>query len=130
MEGQLGLSELSVISWVSAVEGCPGFHCSQLQVICFFPRLYTVHAQCATCLMVCPLPQHSVVDYTLLYVHLGREENFQEMHKCFHGLWMPCFSCHTCSNHKLYAYCFNTHNHSVILCSSRVQYQTRQQDCI
>ena len=23
MEGQLGLSELSVISWMSAVEGCP-----------------------------------------------------------------------------------------------------------
>ena len=30
MEGQSGLSELSVISWVSAIQGCPlkaGFHC-------------------------------------------------------------------------------------------------------
>ena len=28
MEGQSGLSELSTILWVSAVQGCPaGFHC-------------------------------------------------------------------------------------------------------
>ena len=28
MEGQLGLSDLSVVAWVSAVEGC-GSHCMQ-----------------------------------------------------------------------------------------------------
>ena len=29
MEGQSGLPELSIISWVSAIQGCPlsGFHC-------------------------------------------------------------------------------------------------------
>ena len=54
MEGQLGLSELSVISWVSTFEGCPldgvplyygpsiveRFHCSLLWSFCA-ESLYT-----------------------------------------------------------------------------------------
>ena len=65
MEGQLGLSESSVISWVSAVEGCP-----LSEVI-----LYTVLAYTSSHLSIGKKSVHSLQEAALQHIGLVHDEH-------------------------------------------------------